>query len=132
MRRSCRLQFPYARTYFRKSELVKLRSKAFRRRVWFNTLNRIERGLIDSVIKVVDMVRSTLLAKVLTAIVKKLLTTLESKVSRMMREVGQPLAKKLSLTAQLWGNKSASEWVSNKGFIQYLTIVAFNTSPGYG
>ena len=91
------MQFPYARTYFRKSELVKLRSKALRRRVWFNTLNRIERGLINSVIKVVDMVRSTLLAKVLTAIVKKLLTTLESKVSRMIREIGLPLAKKISL-----------------------------------
>ena len=126
------MQFPCSRTYFRKSELVKLRSKTLRRRVWFNTLNRIERGLINSVIKVVDMVRSTLLAKVLIAIVKKLLTTLESKVSRMIREIDRPLAKKLSLTAQLWGNKSASEWVSNKGFIQYLTIVALNSSLGYG
>ena len=107
--------------------LIMLRAKAFRRRVWFKTLIRMERGLINSVIKVVDKVRSTLLAKVLTSIVKKLLTALESHVTRMMREVGRPLAKKISLIARSWGNKSAKEWMSNKGFIQFLAVTMMNT-----
>jgi len=111
--------------------LVMLRVKAFRRRVWFKTLSGMERGLINSVIKVVDKVRSTLLAKVLTSIVKKLLTALESPVTRMMREVGQPLAKKISLIAQSWGNKSASEWVNDKGFVLYLTVATINTRSLY-
>jgi hypothetical protein len=86
----------------------------------------MERGLIDSVIRVVDVVRSTLLAKVLMSIVKKLLKALESKVKRMMRVVGQPLAKKISLIAKSWGNKSASKWVNDKRLIQYLTVMEIN------
>lgn len=112
---------------FKRHELVLLRVKALRRGVWFKVLNRMERGLIDSVIKVVDRVRSTLLAKVLTSVVKKLLTAMESKVTRMMREVGQSLAQKISLIAQSWGNKSAKEWITNKGFIQYLAVTVMNT-----
>ncbi|MCK4477961.1 hypothetical protein KAU88_05485 [Candidatus Bathyarchaeota archaeon] len=111
----------------KKRDLIMLRVKAFRRRVWFKTLIKMERGLINSVIEVVDDVRSTLLAKVLTSIVKKLLTALESRVTRMMREVGQPLAKKISLIAQSWGNKSAKEWMSNKEFIQFLAVTTMNT-----
>jgi len=112
-------------------DLIMLRVKAFRRRVWFKTLIRMERGLINSVIEVVDKVRSTLLAKVLTSIVKKLLTALESHVTRMMREVGRPLAKKISLIAQSWGNKSAKEWMSNKGFIQFLAVTMMNTPSSF-
>ncbi|MCW3985554.1 MAG: hypothetical protein NWE91_03980 [Candidatus Bathyarchaeota archaeon] len=111
--------------------LIMLRAKAFRRRVWFKTLSGMERGLINSVIKVVDKVRSTLLAKVLTSIVKKLLTALESHVARMMREVGRPLAKKISLIAQSWGNKSAREWMSNKEFIQFLAVTMMNTPSSF-
>jgi len=91
----------------------------------------MERGLINSVIEVVDKVRSTLLAKVLTSIVKKLLTALESRVTRMMREVGQPLAKKISLIAQSWGNKSAKEWMTNKGFTQFLAVTTMNTLSSF-
>jgi len=112
-------------------DLVMLRVKAFRRRVWFKTLSRMERGLVDSVIKVVDKVRSTLLAKVLTSIIKKLLTALESVVTRMMREVGQPLAEKISLIAQLWGNKSAKEWITDRGFIQFLAVTTMNTPSSF-
>ena len=112
-------------------DLIMLRAKAFRRRVWFKTLSGMERGLINSVIKVVDKVRSTLLAKVLTSIVKKLLTALENRVTRMMREVGRPLAKKISLIAQSWGNKSAKEWMTNKGFIQFLAVTMMNTPSSF-
>lgn len=108
-----------------------LKVKALRRRVWFKVLNRMERGLVDSVIKVVDRVRSALLAKVLGSIVKKLSTALESKVKRLMREVGQPLAEKVSLIAKSWGHKSAFKWVKDKGFVLYLTITAINTPSLY-
>ena len=111
----------------KKRDLIMWKVKALRRRVWFKTLIKMERGLINSVIEVVDKVRSTLLTKVLTSIVKKLLTALESHVTRMMREVGQPLAKKISLIAQSWGNKSAGEWITNKGFIQFLAVTMMNT-----
>lgn len=121
------------RCLFKKHELVTLRTKAFRRRVWYKTLKRIERGLVDSVIKVVDEIRSVLLAKVLTKIAEKLRAALESTFKRVfMRvraEVGQPLAQKLSLLAQSWGNNQAYEWADDNQFIQYLTVTSINNPP---
>ena len=113
---------------FRKCDLIVLKKKALRRRLWFNVLNRMERGLIDSVVKIVDRVRSALLAKVLMCIVQKLLLALESKVKRMMREVGRPLAKKISLIAKSWGNESASAWIEDDGWILYLTVMEISAA----
>jgi hypothetical protein len=116
---------------FKKEELVMWKLKAFRKRVWFKVLNRLERGLIESVIKIVDKVRSTLLTKVLTSIVKKLQTALESPVTRLMREVGRSLAQKISQIAQSWGNKSAQKWKDDNEFVQYLTINRINTPAAF-
>jgi len=112
---------------FRKLDLTTLRLKAFRRRVWYKTLNHLERALVNSVIKVVDRVQSALLTKVLSSIVKKLEAAMESRVKRVMREVGQALAQKISQTAQTWGNRSARNWENEVGFIQYLAVIHINT-----
>jgi len=113
---------------FRKQDLTTLRLKAFRRRVWYKTLNHLERALVNSVIKVVDRVRSALLTKVLSLIVKKLEAAMESKVKRLMRGVGQTLAKKMSLIAESWGNRFAKSWEKDENFIRYLTIIEINMS----
>ena len=113
---------------FRKRDLTALRLKAFRRRVWHKTLNHLERALVNSVIKVVDRVQSALLTKVLSLIVKKLEAAMESKVKRLMRGVGQTLAKKMSLIAESWGNRSAQSWEKDENFIRYLTIIEINMS----
>ena len=112
---------------FKKQDLIAWRLKAFRRRVWYRTLNHLERALINSVIKVVDRVQSVLLTKVLSSIVKKLEAAMESRVKRMMREVGQALAQKISVIAQSWGNKSAQRWKDDQEFVKYLTVICINT-----
>lgn len=111
------------------ADLARIRSRAIRRGVWFKALSRIERGILDLTIKVTDKVRSQLLLKTLRSIVKKLLTALESKVTLWVRKVGRSLAKKLSLTAERWGNISARKWAEDKGFIQYLAVMKMNGSP---
>jgi len=111
-----------------RSELVNLRVKARRRGVWFRALSRVERGLIDLSIKVVEKVRSLVLAKSLTCVVEKLLNAMESEVTRLMRTVGRQLAQKLSQIAQRWGNKSARLWAVDLGFIQYLAVMQKNLS----
>ena len=110
-----------------RDELVRMRAKAIRRGVWFRTLTRSERAQVDLTIRVVQKVRSFLLARVLASLVKKLLDAMESKVLRLMREVGRSLAKELSGIAQKWGNASATRWAKDLGFIQYLTITHINT-----
>jgi hypothetical protein len=76
---------------------------------------------------VVERVRSRLLGEVLFSVFKKLEETMESQVRRLMREVGDNLAKKMSRIAQAWGNESAVNWAEDSGFIRYLTITYMNT-----
>jgi len=112
-----------------KVELSRIKIRAIRRGSWFKVLSRVERASIDLTLKVVRKVRSLLLAKMLTTIVKKLLDAMESKVARLMREVGCGFTQNLSRIAQKWGNKSAVHWTADSKFAQYLTIMYINTPP---
>ena len=109
-----------------KNELVRIRARAMRRGVWFRVLTRAERAQIELTTRVVKKIRSFLLARVVTSIVEELLDAMESKVKRLMREVGPALAQHLSRTAQKWGNKSAKKWPQDSGFVRYLTIMHLN------
>jgi hypothetical protein len=110
----------------RLDDLAKIRILALRRHVFFRVLNRVERGLIYLAPKVVTNVRSRVLANALHSIAEKLLTAMESRFGRQMRQVGVPLAEKISGIAQEWGNKTARGWANDPGFIQYLTITLVN------
>jgi len=107
-------------------ELTKIKVRAMRRGFWFKVLSRVERAGIDLTIKVVEKVRSILLAKMLTSVVKKLLEAMESRVVSMMKTVGRSLAQKMSRIAQGWGNKSAAQWAADLGYTRYLTVTYMN------
>ena len=109
--------------------LFNLRLRALRRRVWFKVLSKVERSLIDLVLRTVKKVRSSMLARSLTIIVKKLLNAMESQITRQTRTIGFSLAQNLSRIAQSWGNKSAWRWAKDAGFAQYLTITCLNSLP---
>ena len=114
-------------SFFDRIQLIKLKLKAMRSGVWFKALRRIDRVLIDLTIKVVGNVRSVTLAKSILALTRKLEGIMESRLSRALREVGFPLAQKLSLLSQKWGNRSASQWAEDPGFARYLAITQMNT-----
>lgn len=116
-----------ARSIIEIKELVKTKAEAIRCGVWFKVLNRSERACIDLAIRVVKKIRSRLLAKVLTSIVKKLLSVMRRRVKRMMEEVGYLFAEKLSQIARSWGNVSAIFWAREPSFVRYLTIIYMNT-----
>jgi hypothetical protein len=110
-----------------KLELIKIKKKAMRHKVWFKLLDKIDRAVIDLTIGCVEKIRSSKLAEIITKIVNKLKQTLESPIKRLMKQVGLSLAQKLSEIAQAWGNKSASQWIKELSFIRYLTIIYVNT-----
>jgi len=109
-----------------KNALAKIKAKALRRGVWFRVLTVGERAQMELTMKVVKKIRSLFLAKVVANIVEKLLEAMESKVTRLMREVGPALAQKLIGIAQKWGNESAKSWSQDLGFVKYLTIMHLN------
>lgn len=107
--------------------LIVAKRAAMRRGIWFKALNRLERGIVDLTTKYVDNVKSTKLAKVLTAIVDKLVQASESIIDRMVRTIGLPLAQKICKIALSWGNTSASKWANDVVFAQYLAFCVSKT-----
>jgi len=122
--KTMRLDVPLSRL-----KLVNLRVRARRRGLWFRVLSRVERGLMDLAIKVVERVRSPVLARSLFSVIKKLTEAMESEVTRLMKTVGRRLAQKLSEVAQSWGNKAAHLWALDLSFIRYLAVMQKNLPP---
>ena len=102
--------------------LVQAKKLALRRGVWFRVLSRVERGVIDLTVKCVDNVKSRRLAKLLTAIISKLESAMESVVDRLVRTVGLPLAQRVSNVAVGWGNRLASVWACDRSFARFLVV----------
>jgi len=102
--------------------IAEAKKLALRHRVWFRTLRRVERGIIDLTVKYVDNIKSVMLAKVLTAIMEKLQSAVESIVDRLVRTVGLPLAQKISDIAVSWGNHLAAKWAYDLAFAKFLVV----------
>lgn len=110
-----------------RDELVMMRVKALRSGVWFKALSTVERSMVNLAIRVVEKaVKSSLLARLMAGIFDKLKEATESRFLRMVLMIGLPLARKFSGIAQGWGNKSASQWTDDPGFMRFLTIVSKN------
>lgn len=113
-------------SFLDKAQLMKLKLKAMRAGVWFRSLPRIDRALIDLTIKVASNVRSVVLAKSILSVTRKLEGLFESKFVRAIREIGFPLACKISFFAQKWGNTAAKSWGSDVRFARFLVAMNLN------
>ena len=111
---------------FTRDCLVRLKQKAVRNGWWFKDLKREERKLLELTIRLVQRVRSFILAKNILAVVRKLESAMESRFRRTVREVGFPIARRLGLIAQNWGNATAKDWESDGDFAKYLAAMSIN------
>jgi hypothetical protein len=102
--------------------LPKFKRYALRQGVWFTSISRIERGIIDLTYQYVEIIKSKKLAKIVTAILEKLQFAVETVVDRLVRTRGLSLARKLSTIAVCWGNISASKWSNDRAFARYLAF----------
>lgn len=127
MRCNYEVNYPMGQGSISRFELMKIKGRALRHRVWFKTLDRIERAIINLTIKCVEKVRSLKLAEIVMAILNKLKQNLENRIKTLIKQVGVPLAQRVSQIAQKWGNKFAYKWAEEPNFIQYLIIIHINT-----
>src|SRR5260370_38456235 len=67
--------------------LVGLKTRGLRRRLWYSTLSRMERGLVDLTIRWVDKVRSGRMTETLMRILAKLAQALETGMGRVLARV---------------------------------------------
>jgi hypothetical protein len=102
-----------------------------RRRIWYKVLSVLERAQVDLTLRMLERVRSPLLAKVLDSIIEKLSVALRSKVSTLIQSVGFPQALKLSRIAKSWGHRTADKWNSNREFARFLAIMHLNSVSTY-
>jgi len=109
-----------------KKQLVNLETKAMRSGAWFKALQRIDRVLFDLTIRVVDNIRGANLAKSIAVVTRKLEDAMKSSFSNRLKEIGLPLAQKISFTAQKLGNISAVDWAFDSSFAIFLAVMHIN------
>ena len=109
--------------------LLKVRRKALRSKLWFKILNSAERAILTLAPKCVDRIKSPKLTLALAKIIVKINQALRSPLSLFRSQVARPIAEKISLIAQRWGNKSAREWAEDPKFITYIAVIKFNDNP---
>jgi hypothetical protein len=121
--------------------LARLRRLAQRCGAWFR-IEAEDRRFLDLVIMVVEGVRSGLLARALEPILGRLLEALGGfreavealfgRVAYLMLVRGRPMALRLSQLAQGWGNRLASCWAEDTGFIRYLAAMELSRLKIWG
>jgi hypothetical protein len=109
-------------------QILFFKKTALRHGIWFRALNLVERGILDLTTRYVACIKSSKLATVVMAILEKLRIASEGVVDRLVRTVGFSLAKKVSVVAQSWGNRSAFSWANDSDFARYLAVSHLNTS----
>jgi guanylate kinase len=109
-----------------KQSLLRVKTKALRLNVWFKTLSRTERAIMDLTVKCVEQIRSQTLEAAILTIMNKILDALQNRFLSNAEKIGREIAEKLGEIAEKWGHESASSWKFDTCFIKFLGINAAN------
>jgi len=109
-----------------KKDLLKVKTRALRLNIWFKALSKIERAILDLTLKCVERVRSHTLEAAISTIIEKILKAFECRFIIKAEKVGREIARQVCIIAEKWGNKDASTWKLDEGFIRFLGINAVN------
>jgi len=113
-----------------REDVVKLKTLAVRRGLWFKALSALERATVDLTIRVVEKVRSSTLRSVLKSIASKVMEGLKARAFKERAvAIGRVLLERLVRIAEKLGCKGAGEWARDPGFVMYLGVSWLNTSP---
>jgi len=106
--------------------LSRIKTRALRGKVWFKVTSRLERGIVDLTIRCVEKIRSSVLSRIISEIIRKLLGPLENGFLKRAEKIGAEIVKRLCELARAWGNKTASSWKQEPGFVRFLGVNAIN------
>lgn len=110
-----------------KQDLIKIKTRALRTKIWFKTLSRVERAIVDLTIKCIDHVKSNVLMATISTIIGKILQSCEESFMVRAEKVGQGISEVLCALALRWGNKTCSAWKHETEFAKHLGVNALNT-----
>jgi hypothetical protein len=109
-----------------------MRKKALRKGVWYNTLDKAERGIVGITIKILEAVQSETLGVEIVKIANKLRNAMKSRFTIYFETFSLKEAIKIAEQAEKFGNQMAQEWIYDFGFTRYLTVMNLNRPSGWG
>jgi 5-carboxymethyl-2-hydroxymuconate isomerase len=110
-----------------RQDLARIKARALRTKIWFKALSKVERAIVDLTIKCTEKIRSNVLMTTITAIVNKILQSLEESFMVRAQRIGQEIVEALCAIAEKWGNSSSSTWKRDASFVKHLGVNALNT-----
>ena len=116
---------------FTQSFLRGLRSKAFRRRIWFKALDGMDRSFYNLVCIVVDRVKSPVLGRQILGLVLKLRDALKGEFVKLSESFGVMRAWEAAACAMAWGYRDAGVWRRDKVFARFFAVMEYNTPSGW-
>lgn len=109
--------------------LSSLRARALRQRVYFRALTRIERGLVDLVIRIKRQIVNERLVAILLAICDRLQRALMGFRERL-RALALPHAQRLAALASRWGHPEAYLWPYDPSYLEYVGLWLYGARAG--
>jgi len=113
-----------------KSYLRDVKGCALRKRIWYKALDKLERGIIDLTINIVECAKSKILVQEITKILAKLESAMRSRFTRHYETFGLEKLRNVVETARGFGSKVCSEWYT-QSFALLLTLNDYNNHVGW-
>ena len=110
--------------------LKTVRYAALRRRVWYRVLDRVERGIFNLTIDVVEKVQSQVLAKELVKILAKLRDASKSAFTCHVEGFGCMKLRRVVLQAKMFGGEAVG-WLMDLGFAEWFAVNDINSPVGW-
>jgi hypothetical protein len=108
-----------------------IRKRAIRKRVWYNTIDSVERGIVNLTISLVENIESLTLLKVLKSILNKIKESSKSVFIRHFETYGFAKAEEIVKLAVSFGYECAATWLNYPSFSLLLTLNDMNAPHGW-
>jgi hypothetical protein len=106
-----------------------VREKALRRRAWYS-LDRIERGIINLTIRLVDRIKSAKLMTEVAKILNKINNALKNPFIMHAKTYGIEKGKLIIKNAIKWENRMVLKW-RLRDFSRFLAFIDYNNPIGW-
>jgi hypothetical protein len=111
--------------------LKDIKIKSLRKRVWFITLDNLERGILSLAAQITDVVLSAVLEVELMKIINKLVDAMKNGFVKLMEGPCFKRTREISCVALKWGYSAARDWAFDLSFAKYLAMIRYNAVMGY-
>jgi len=106
--------------------LLEIRREALRKRVWFNALDIVERGILDISARVFNVVKSELLNIQLVRIIAKLRYAFKSDFINYLERYGMERVRIIRSQAASFGYQRAESLLGDFEFVRYLIFLDYH------